>query len=124
MKLLLDTHVLLWARSDSGRLSTAVREALTDPANQAIVSVVSLTEIAIKSSRGKLDIDDTFFDSIGQLGADVEPFGLEHVKLLARLPWIHRDPFDRMLIAQALVDGATLLTVDERIRQYAVPTLS
>lgn len=124
MKLLLDTHVLLWARSDPARLPVPMREAMIDSNNKKIISVVSLTEIAIKASLGKLAVPDSFFDTVDGLGADVEPFTSPHAKLLARLPWIHRDPFDRMRIAQAIVDGATLLTVDDRIRQYAVPTLT
>lgn len=123
MKLLLDTHILLWARTDPARLSASMLRALSDPANQKVVSVVSLTEIAIKGSLGKIEVHPRFFDTIDTLGCDVEPFQAHHAKALAALPWRHRDPFDRMLVTQALVDGATVLTVDERILGYDVPTL-
>jgi len=124
VKLLLDTHILLWARIEPARLSPEVRHALEDSNNQKIISVVSLTEIAIKASIGKIAVDPAFFDTIDTLGCDVEPFLAQHAKALAALPSLHRDPFDRMLIVQAMIDGATLVTVDERILAYDVPTLT
>ncbi|HMS73872.1 type II toxin-antitoxin system VapC family toxin [Gordonia sp. (in: high G+C Gram-positive bacteria)] len=124
MRTLLDTHILLWMRSAPERLPQSMVDVLADTSIRKMISVVSLTEIAIKVSTGKLDVGPRFFDTVGNLGLEVEPFGVDHARALAELPWIHRDPFDRMLVAQAMVDGATLLTVDPNIRKYPVSTLS
>jgi len=121
---LLDTHVLLWMRSAPERLSPSVLGALADTSARKVISVVSLTEIAIKVSTGKLDVGPRFFETAGDLGLEIEPFGADHARVLAELPWIHRDPFDRMLVAQAMAGGATLITVDPNIQKYPVPTLS
>lgn len=124
MTLLLDTHVLLWMRSAPERLSQNMLDALADTSTRKLISVVSLTEVAIKVSTGKLDVGQRFFETVGDLGLEIEPFGVDHARVLAELPWIHRDPFDRMLVAQAMVDGARLITVDPNIQKYPVSTLS
>ncbi len=124
MKLLLDSHILIWAASDRWqRLPSTITDALVDETNHKLISPASLAEIAVKASIGKLNIRNTFFDEVVNLGADMAPFEAEHAKVLAGLPMIHRDPFDRMLVAQAIVDGATLVTIDQTIKRYDVPTL-
>ena len=111
-------------RSAPERLSQNMLDALADTSTRKLISVVSLTEVAIKVSTGKLDVGQRFFETVGDLGLEIEPFGVDHARVLAELPWIHRDPFDRMLVAQAMVDGARLITVDPNIQKYPVSTLS
>ena len=124
MSLLLDTHVLLWAAGPSNRLSPEVETRLDAPEEQLIFSVVSLWEIAIKSSRGRDDfrVDGaelrqvllaTGYDELQVTG----PHALE----TAALPAIHGDPFDRLLIAQAWCEGITLLTADSKVARYPGP---
>ena len=123
MHLLIDTHVLIWARTDPSRLSEAVREAMTDPAHRKIISVVSLTEVAIKASIGKIRVDPTFFDTVDTLGADIQQFSARHAKTLATVPVLHRDPFDRMLIAQAQLESLVIVTADGSFGDYDVDRL-
>lgn len=123
MKLLLDTHTVLWARADSPSLPQAFRDAIADPANQSLVSAISLAEIAVKRRIGKLRVPDAMLSGFERLGFVEVPFTADHAIALDALPLLHRDPFDRMLIAQAIAEGATLLTVDAKCTQYAVRTL-
>ena len=102
MRLLLDTHTLLWWVADSADLSTAARQTIADRRNSVHVSVASLWEIAIKAGKGKLELFDDFDRTLDQ-----EPFGrldilTDHARAVRSLPHLHGDPFDRMLIAQAL----------------------
>lgn len=124
MKLLLDTHALLWWLADDARLGKDARARIEDPGNQVIVSHASLWEIAIKIGIGKLRLD------MGEAAAAVRQRGLDelglaeaHLVTLAALERHHRDPFDHMLIAQAIVEGATLMSADERMREYPVATV-
>jgi len=121
MKLLLDTHLLLWAAGEPGRLSRSAKKLLSDPANDLIFSAASLWEIAIKRSLGRADfrveprvlrrglIDNGYLE-ISITG--------EHALATETLPPIHKDPFDRILIAQAMAEGVTLLTVDPLVAKY------
>jgi len=121
MKLLLDTHLLLWAAGEPGRLSRSAKKLLSDPANDLIFSAASLWEIAIKRSLGRADfrveprvlrrglIDNGYLE-ISITG--------EHALATETLPPLHKDPFDRILIAQAMVEGVTLLTVDPLVAKY------
>lgn len=120
MRLLLDTHVLLWWVEEDARLTDDVRSRLADPENTVVVSAVSAAEIAIKRAIGKLGgapapviLDEAGFDEL--------PLTAGHATWLEGLPLHHRDPFDRMLVAQALAEGLVLVTVDEKVRQYDVP---
>ncbi|HEV2764271.1 MAG TPA: type II toxin-antitoxin system VapC family toxin [Pyrinomonadaceae bacterium] len=124
MRLLLDTHVFLWYISADKKLSEAVRDAVRDPANEVYLSVVSLWEAMIKHQLGKLPLPRPPGD---YLPAQRTRHGISSLALdeasvtqLARLPAIHRDPFDRMLISQALEHGLTLVTVDDVFRSYSV----
>ncbi len=121
MKLLLDTHLLLWAASEPKQLSKAARELIEDEENELLFSAASLWEIAIKSSLGRKDFQvDARLLRRGLLdnGYEELPVTAEHAVNLDQLPDVHRDPFDRMLVAQALVEGITLLTADKRLRGY------
>ncbi|CDI01412.1 MAG: type II toxin-antitoxin system VapC family toxin [Candidatus Competibacter denitrificans] len=124
MKWLLDTHVLLWAAGNPQRLSTQAHALLNAPENELWFSAASLWEIAIKSGLGRADFQvDARLLRRGLLdnGYSELPIRSEHVVALDRLPPLHKDPFDRLLIAQALVEGITLLTADEQIARYPAP---
>lgn len=116
MKLLLDTHALLWWLADDARLGPEARARIEDAANTVIVSHVSLWEIAIKIGIGKLRVDiGDVLTAIRERGLDELGLQPPHLTTLAALERHHRDPFDHMLIAQAIVEGATLMSEDERM---------
>ncbi|HIY66667.1 MAG TPA: type II toxin-antitoxin system VapC family toxin [Candidatus Agrococcus pullicola] len=123
MRLLLDTHVYLWVRADSDRLPLRFREAIADPRNMKFISSLSTAEIAVKRAVGKLDFDGPMHRPLVELGFDELSFSHEHARVLDSLPLKHRDPFDRMLIAQAIAEGLTLVTVDAKFSQYDVSLL-
>jgi PIN domain nuclease of toxin-antitoxin system len=125
MNLLLDTHVYLWVRMNDPRLPARFRAAVAEPTNVKYVSSLSGAEIAVKRAVRKLEISQDALDTDGieALGFDELPFTLEHAQVLDRLPLLHRDPFDRMLIAQALAEDLTFLTVDGKIAPYEVRRL-
>ena len=126
MKLLLDTVTFLDTAFSSRSLSKNARGLLLDPASELYVSIASYWEIAIKHSLGKLVLPDPPERFIplhqSKLGAEILPLDEESVFQLVRLPSIHNDPFDRILICQALVHGMILITPDERISRYPVRT--
>jgi PIN domain nuclease of toxin-antitoxin system len=124
MKLLLDTHVLLWAAGQPQRLPRAARKLLDDPHNEPMFSSASLWEIAIKSGLGRDDFQvDARLLRRGLLdnGYGELPVASEHAVAIDGLPLIHKDPFDRLLIAQSMVEGITLLTSDPLVAQYPAP---
>lgn len=124
MNLLLDTHLLLWAAGGSARLSPAARELIENPSHALWFSAASLWEVTIKSRLGREDFHaDPALLRRGLLenGYHELPITSEHVIAVSRLPDLHRDPFDRVLIAQAEVEGALLLTVDDRVLRYGGP---
>ena len=121
MVVLLDTSTILWSLGEPERLSQVARGAIS--AGPVLLSVTSYWEIVIKTGKGLLEIPDpvSWWNRASQLlGADVLPIRASHVGVLAGLPQIHRDPFDRMLIAQAIAEGCTLITSDEKIAAYSV----
>lgn len=124
MRLLLDTHVLLWYSSADPRLSINAKSAITDPGNQLLFSTASVWEIAIKISLGRLTLDDGFqayFDRQFRINRiELLELGLEHAAALTNLPNHHRDPFDRMLACQCLTDDLDLISVDRVFDAYAV----
>ena len=123
MRLLLDTHVLLWWREDSPNLSVRARAEITDPINEILVSTATLWEIVIKRGLGRLTFPDDLEGVLREESFSLIPIGFQHLRRLELLPKLHRDPFDRMLIAQALTEGAPLVTNDHALLAYGIPTL-
>jgi len=124
MKLLLDTQLLLWAAGAPERLSEQARALLEDPANELLFSPVSLWEIAIKRGLGRTDFQvDARVLRRGLLdnGYAELPLTGEHAVAIEGLPPLHKDPFDRILVAQAMVEGIVLLTADTMLAQYPGP---
>ena len=120
--LLLDTHTFLWFEENNPKIPAQVMdEILTD--NDVFISIASFWEIAIKCSMGKLDLRVPIDELMDQCEFPILPIRTAHLKLLNSLPWIHRDPFDRLLICQAQAEGLTLVSADENIRKYDVKTL-
>jgi PIN domain nuclease of toxin-antitoxin system len=122
MNLLLDTHIILWHAEASSSLSSAAAQAIEAVENNIFVSIASAWEITIKSSIGKLDIDggvETFFEIADKNGFIVVPILPTHLKSLERLPYIHRDPFDRLLIATSIEEDMVFVTADDNCRRYA-----
>ncbi len=127
MKLLLDTHTFLWADHEPTKLSTLVRELLSDPTHIRLLSVASLWEMQIKSMLGKLSIRLPLPELIREHEAAnsliVVPVASHHIFDLSGLPSIHGDPFDRLLIATARTEVATLLSADPIFQNYPVPVI-
>ena len=124
MKLLLDTHVLLWAAGQPSRLTVGTRRLLNDQENNLLFSPASLWEVAIKNALGRKDFrTDVRLLRRGLLdnGYEELPILSAHVVGVESLPPIHKDPFDRLLVAQATVEGITLLTVDTTVARYPGP---
>lgn len=123
MRLLLDSHVLLWWLVKDRRLADRHRRAIGDPSNFVSVSAASVWELAIKSSLGKLELPDRFAQVVAA-EFPVIPVELPHAAKVAELPLLHRDPFDRLLVAQCLLEGLTLATVDPILGRYGIPILT
>ena len=120
----MDTHLLLWVTSQSARLSSEARELLADIDNELVFSTASVWEVAIKFGRGRDDFEvDPRVLRRGLLENRYQelPVTGEHAAAVTSLPSLHRDPFDRLLVAQSLVEGITLLTSDPRVAQYPAP---
>jgi len=127
VKLLLDTHVVLWSATAPDRLPPEARSMLEDGSNDVLVSVVTAWEIAIKQSLGKLElagIAEHWLPAVlKRSGFEVAELSLAAALRVRGLPWHHRDPFDRLLIAQALEDGYTIVTHDEAFAPYGVAVI-
>ena len=127
MKLLLDTHALLWSATDPARLAPEARSAIEEGTHDVLVSIVSAWEIAIKQSLGKLDLarpaERWLPDVLRRTGFEVAELSLPAALRVRSLAWHHRDPFDRLLIAQALEQGYTIVTRDAVFDAYGVPVL-
>ncbi len=125
MKILLDTHIFIWWNGDVESLSPAVHSLCKDPENTLMLSLTSIWEMQIKSQLGKLTFDRPLPDIIQSQhnGIELLPIKAEHIYGLQDLPAHHRDPFDRLLIAQANAEGILLLTADPIFRQYQVRLL-
>jgi PIN domain nuclease of toxin-antitoxin system len=120
LRLLLDTHAAIWWLSDDERLGQVAARRLTDRTDEVLLSAAVIWEVAIKRSLGKLKTPPDFGRTL--LDADVRalPIALEHAAAVERLPWHHRDPFDRMLVAQATIENAAIVSGDERLAAYDV----
>ena len=125
MRLLLDTHTLLWALNDDKRLGPTARDLISNPANEVMVSIASLWELAIKSQIGKLKADiQGMSDAINRSGVALLDINIAHLAALTGLPRHHKDPFDHLLIAQAIAEQATLVSEDRWMASYPVPVVS
>ena len=122
MKLLLDTHTVLWWQTEDRRLSKAARKAIAE-ADIVWVSAASGWEVAIKTALGRLRLDEPFAVTVAADDLTELPVTLAHAERLGRLPSHHADPFDRLLVAQALTEGATLVTRDTALGAYGVLVL-
>ena len=124
MRTLPDTQVLVrWLESDSPRLSPAAYEAMENPDNEVLISAVSVWEIVIKKALGKLQVPDDFVTLLEQSDFVHLPVTYGHALQVANLPMLHKDPFDRLLVAQAQAEGLVLVTTDAKIFQYNVDTI-
>ena len=124
MTLLLDTHLLLWAAGDPGRLSSKSRDLLSNPTAELMFSTASIWEVVIKNALGRSDFrvePQQLRDGLIQNGYHELVIRSEHVLAVGLLPLIHKDPFDRILIAQAQVENVTLLTTDNQVARYPGP---
>lgn len=122
MRLLLDTHTVLWWRGDHGQLGRAARRAIA-AADVVFVSSASAWEVAIKTSLGKLRLPGPFETGVHESGFTKLPITFAHTAAVGTLPPHHTDPFDRMLIAQAIVERCTVVTNDPKFELYHVPLL-
>jgi PIN domain nuclease of toxin-antitoxin system len=123
VRVILDTHALLWALADDERLSESARNAIVDEANDVLVSVVSAWEMAVKRALGKLQAPGNLEGVIAEAGFTPRLVTFSDCERLATLPPLHRDPFDRMLVCQTLEDGIPIITRDETIPKYGVQTI-
>jgi PIN domain nuclease of toxin-antitoxin system len=127
MRLLLDTHVLIWWESDPDQLSTRAADALTDTDNTLLLSLVSLWEMQIKIGLGKMTLSGSLPNVVARQQSENQltllPITTAHIYALENLDDHHRDPFDRLLVAQASQDDLTLVTADPKVQAYDVNTL-
>jgi len=124
MRYLIDTHVIIWLAINSFELPKGIKELIENPKNDIYISSVSLWEIAIKMNLGKLDLKlplDKLLDDIKTYGFNVLQVEDEYLCNLLTLPYIHKDPFDRLIISTALVDNLAIVTIDKNIQKYDVP---
>jgi len=123
LRLLIDTHVLLWADERPHAITAELRAALVDPANQIFVSAASVWEIAVKRAIGKLRFDRPIVAAVTGVGFEMLTITGAHAEHAGGLPRHHNDPFDRLLIAQAALEGMVLGTQDRQMRPYGVAML-
>jgi PIN domain nuclease of toxin-antitoxin system len=123
LNLLLDTHTALWFLSSEERLGPGAKRHLADDTNRVLLSAVVVWEIAIKRSSGKLVVPDEYLPLLLDGGVQPLAISIDHAAAVEQLPWHHRDPFDRMLVAQAGVENAAIVSADERLRAYGVDVI-
>jgi len=121
VKLLLDTHAALWWLGDDDRLGAVSADLLGDASNDVLLSAAVVWEVAIKRSLGKLKAPDGFASTLIGAGANALPVTIAHAEAVETLAWHHRDPFDRMLIAQAAIEQAVLVSDDRAFLPYGLP---
>lgn len=115
---LIDTHIFLWWNCDSKKLTKKNKNLLSDSNNIIFFSSVVSWEIIIKKSLGKLEFNDDLFEVVRNNGFQMLPISFEHTVCLEKLPMLHKDPFDRLLVAQAKADGLTIISQDDFVNQY------
>lgn len=127
MRLLLDSHTLIWAVDDPAKLGAQAQGLIQDPSHDRLMSAATLWEIAIKFGLGKLPLSLPYRQwmdrAIDDLGLVILPITLDHAERQAGLPWHHRDPFDRLLVAQAQVEGMPLVSADPALDAYGITRL-
>lgn len=123
MRLLLDSHIIVWWLGDPQRLAPRARVAITDPANEVFLSAASVWELGLKIARGKLLMPGNFVSTLRQDGFSDLPVIVDHAEASLRLPPHHADPFDRLLIAQAILENLVFVTRDTAIFDYDLPLL-
>jgi PIN domain nuclease of toxin-antitoxin system len=124
MKILLDTHVLVWALSSPERIKPKVQDLLVDTDNIVFVSIASLWELQIKKSLNKISLPDDFISQLQENGFELLDINYKHIAKLDELPLIHRDPFDRMLVAQTIHENLSLVTNDLEIMKYNIKIIT
>ena len=123
MKLVIDMHVFIWADSRPRAIAPPLRAAMLDSQNSIFVSAASIWEIAVKRAAGKLLFEREIVGAVGSLGYGLLPIGGVHAEYAGGLPYHHRNPFDRILVAQAALEGMVLGTQDPLMRPYGIATL-
>ena len=127
MRLLLDSHTLIWSADRPAQVTSAAMTAMIDPANELLVSAATIWEIAIKVGLGRLPLSLPYRQWMEQamvdLGLVLLPITLDHAERQTLLPWHHRDPFDRLLVAQAQVEGVPLVSADATLDAYGIPRI-
>ncbi|MCL2195086.1 MAG: type II toxin-antitoxin system VapC family toxin [Oscillospiraceae bacterium] len=126
MNILLDTHALIWYVENSVHMPKGIVNLIEDPENNKFVCAISLWEIAIKTNLNKLGMSlslDELIDEISGYDLTVLPIEGEHLKGIAKLPFIHKDPFDRLIVATAIAEELTIITADENMQKYDVSWL-
>ena len=124
MNLLLDTHIMIWALENNPKLSQKARAAIIQGENMVYVSTATIWEMSIKESMGKLSTPDNLLDELQLHRFTILNINFEHARLAGQLPMIHKDPFDRMLIAQAQLEKLTLISNDKFISQYDIKLIN
>jgi len=123
VRLLIDTHILLWADERPRLIAATLRAAMRDPTNEIVVSAATIWEIAIKRAIGKLHFDRPIVSAVLALGFEIMPVAGLHAEHAGSLPPHHNDPFDRLIIAQACLEGMVLGTQDRRMQPYGIVAL-
>jgi PIN domain nuclease of toxin-antitoxin system len=123
MRVLLDTHILIWGLCEPDRLNDKTKELLTNIDNIIFVSIASLWELQIKKSLNKITLPDDFTSQLQENGYELLNITHEHISKLDTIPMIHRDPFDRMLISQCIYESIPLVTKDTEIIKYNIQTI-
>jgi len=123
VRLLLDSHVVVWWSVYPGRLRASTREAIISPDNEVLLSAASIWELGLKIARQKLVLPDNYESRLMAAGLEELPVTIAHTSRAMTLPPLHGDPFDRLLIGQALEEGLVLVTSDREIVRYDVPTM-
>lgn len=123
MRILLDSHTLLWWMGDPTKIKARARTLIADSANEVFASAASIWELGLKVSKGKLRLPLAFHETLGDHGIRTLPFTASHAMASISLPAIHGDPFDRALVAQCRLENLTLATRDDMLGDYGIPVL-
>lgn len=123
MKFLLDTHIFVWWMLESKKLDKSINNILKDSRNEVFLSIVSVWEVVIKKQKGRLKVPKDWKETLLESNFSILPVNLRHTYAIEKLPQYHKDPFDRILVAQAITEKCTLITDDEKVKKYKIPTI-